>query len=414
MPSRSFLALCVVLAWCCCTALPPCVSDEDCSLNGVCDVATGVCACDAPWTGGSSPAGSLPDCALLEFTPSPVNDCGPACVFHGLTSSWTSWGMSIIRAGPVLHGYVAEMANACGLDAWTRGSQVVRAVGSAADPTAQFVREDIVVNPLSHNPQAITAPDGTIVICEWRGGGNAQPLFARAVQRYCAACDACPRCARYWSALCTTSSTAPRPAALCSRSPRSPADTLFDGWPQNGPPKNCTAGEPSAPASLLHRLALPADGPLREGGVGNCTVVAEPSNCNPGPCWSCNITLHHATRVDAAGPWASLSTQIIGLSNVDNIQNYNPAPLVLPNGSIALMIHTDDNQGWSGEVLAIADSWHGPYRVTVPDDSINNEPKKQEDPYLWRDVRGNWHTVRERMEGGGSRRCCAASHARCL
>lgn len=121
--------------------------------------------------------------------------------------------------------------------------------------------------------------------------------------------------------------------------------------------------------------------------------MTSPSNCNPGPCWSCNITLHYASAVDAAGPWTPHSTQIIGLSNADNIGNYNPAPLVLPNGSIALMVHTDDNQGWSGDVIAVADSWRGPYFVTVPDDAINNEPKKQEDPFMWRDRRGNWHTL---------------------
>lgn len=144
-------------------SMPPCRSDDDCSLNGVCDTTSGVCACDAPWS-GSSPANTLPDCALLDFTPSPVNDCGPACVFHGVTNSWTSWGMSIVRDGGELHGYVAEMANQCGLNAWTRGSQVVHATSTS--PTAQFTRVDIVVEPLSHNPQAITAPDGTIVICE--------------------------------------------------------------------------------------------------------------------------------------------------------------------------------------------------------------------------------------------------------
>lgn len=34
-------------------ALPesPCTSDANCSLNGVCDAGSGLCACDAPWRG---------------------------------------------------------------------------------------------------------------------------------------------------------------------------------------------------------------------------------------------------------------------------------------------------------------------------------------------------------------------------
>ena len=39
--------------------LKGCASDQDCSLNGVCD--TGACACDTPWAGR--------DCGVLTFAP---------------------------------------------------------------------------------------------------------------------------------------------------------------------------------------------------------------------------------------------------------------------------------------------------------------------------------------------------------
>ena len=144
-------------------ALPPCATDLDCSLNGVCDVASGVCACDAPWVSdvdGESTVG----CSFLDMAPSPVSPCGAACVFHGgpssLDTSWTSWGMSVIAAGGAFHGYVAEMANECDLSAWTRGSQVVHAVASA--PTGPFLRgpagADVVVPAWAHNPRQFAAP----------------------------------------------------------------------------------------------------------------------------------------------------------------------------------------------------------------------------------------------------------------
>jgi hypothetical protein len=67
--------------------------------------------------------------------------------------------------------------------------------------------------------------------------------------------------------------------------------------------------------------------------------------------------------------------------------------MVLPNGSVAVMIHTDDNNGWSGETIAVAPSWQGPYTVTVGNEAVNNEPLKQEDPFMWIDARGHYHAL---------------------
>jgi hypothetical protein len=56
-----------------------CASDEDCSLNGVCT--SGTCLCDAGWTtlldGLNNTA--TPGCGYLDFLPSPISACGPAC-----------------------------------------------------------------------------------------------------------------------------------------------------------------------------------------------------------------------------------------------------------------------------------------------------------------------------------------------
>lgn len=61
------------------------------------------------------------------------------------------------------------------------------------------------------------------------------------------------------------------------------------------------------------------------------------------------------------------------------------------------MIHTDDNQGWSGESIAIAPTWAGPYVVTVGDDAVANLPKSQEDGFMWKDKRGKWHALVHKM-----------------
>ena len=47
--------------------------------------------------------------------------------------------------------------------------------------------------------------------------------------------------------------------------------------------------------------------------------------------------------------------------------NWNPAPLVHPNGSIFLLDHAGQI-GWKhGEAIITADSWRGPYRLVVSD-----------------------------------------------
>eukprot|EP01052_Picozoa_sp_SAG31_P026625 SAG31_NODE_2428_length_5715_cov_6.736111_6_plen_341_part_00 len=297
------------------TSLPPCKSDLDCSLNGVCDKTTGVCACDEPWTSNLDGANKLPACGFLRFSRngSPNNASqSPAGVFHGVNKEWTSWGASVVRGrDKKYHAFVAEMANECGLGTWQQNSQVVHAV--AATPAGPFQRVDVVVPPLSHNPQVMIAPDGTAVIY-----------------------------------------------------------TLFDGW--SAGEKNCNKTGSTSAGGATSGPQLGSG----SGGVGNCTVIPGDTNCDPGPCWQCTITMHASSDINAPGPWQSYRTQIIGLANNNGIPNYNPTALVLKNGSIALMIHDKDQ--WSGLSIAIAETWKGPYRITVPDGPITTCTKCLEDP----------------------------------
>jgi hypothetical protein len=61
-----------------------CTDDDDCSLNGVCDTSSGVCACDAEWAGGDA------SCARLNLLPTT-----PGAGFHPPNAS--SWGGSLVR-----------------------------------------------------------------------------------------------------------------------------------------------------------------------------------------------------------------------------------------------------------------------------------------------------------------------------
>ena len=157
----------------------PCVTDEDCSLNGVCT--SGACVCDPGWT--TLPFGlngaMSPGCGYLDFDPSPITTCGPACAFHGgpggVDMSTTSWGGSVNR-NPVDGKYwmfAAEMSHHCTLSQWTTNSQVVSAVSDT--PMGPYVRQEVTIPPWSHNPQAVVAPDGTWVIFTLGPGFGQKP-----------------------------------------------------------------------------------------------------------------------------------------------------------------------------------------------------------------------------------------------
>ena len=96
-------------------AVGACNSDTDCSLNGVCDHTTGICACDKPWVDGKTEK-----CAVLDIVKHP-NDYIPAYGGTGADTLWrkgyntTSWGANIIKGDDDLwHMFVSEMADGVG------------------------------------------------------------------------------------------------------------------------------------------------------------------------------------------------------------------------------------------------------------------------------------------------------------
>ena len=148
----------------------------------------------------------------------------------------------------------------------------------AKDPAGPFKRVDVVVPVSSHNPEVLVAPDGTVVVYHLFNGDSDPGKV--------------PKCE---TSSVNDGATVARASSRKSRAPRTPG----------------------------------------------CRPVSKPSNCNPGPCWECDIAIHTAKNINQPGPWNKTVTQIIGLANNDGLNNYNPSAHLLSNGSIALMAHTN-------------------------------------------------------------------------
>lgn len=322
-----------------------CKTDEDCALNGVCNMTSGVCLCDPGWT--SIPEADGPQCSFLDFLPSPVSKCGPACAFHGgeggVDMKTTSWG------GSVMHNaqdnkywmFAAEMAQRCTLSAWTTNSQVVTAVSDT--PEGPFVRQTLAIPPWSHNPEAIKTPDGHYVIY------TLGPGLGHTIEKNCTV---------------ATTTTTTTDSTIVSTS----------------------GGTESADATQTASHSTERETQQSQ--------QVPPPNRPPGPV---NFTLHASTS--PAGPFVAHTFVVEGWTNtswtLESPGNWNPAPVVLPDGRVRIMGHTDWAP-WGGEVILEAPSWKGPYRV-VGGDEIDHCSYCEEDPFMWIDGRGNWHVLYHRM-----------------
>jgi len=135
-----------------------CAADEDCSLNGACDVASGACACFAPWTGAS--------CGLLDF-----EQAAPAVNGYGNVPRVNAWGGNALFFEGLWHLWVSEMSANCSLADWFRNSQVVHAVASS--PVGPFSRSDVALAVFAHEPQVSLsyAADGSPRFAMFHVGG---------------------------------------------------------------------------------------------------------------------------------------------------------------------------------------------------------------------------------------------------
>lgn len=201
-----------------------CGSDSDCSLNGVCDVATGACTCDPGWKAA--------DCGMLDLLPA-----ASSVSFHGLNSNRSSWGGSVLRlpnasGAKVWAMFAAEMTHDCTLRHWTTNSEVVMAV--ADEVTGPYSEQFQVIPPWAHNPEAILTADGHVVIYTL---GDGIPLHGPEV-----GCGCVPQRRRLRGAVC--GGCAP-PLRLCTGSqepapfPGPSAIPTAHTSPASGPSRCC-------------------------------------------------------------------------------------------------------------------------------------------------------------------------------
>ena len=172
-----------------CSAAADAPLEQRCGGNGHCD-SSGQCACTRPWTG--------PSCEQLDFLPSPVTSCGPACAYHGgangTDESWTSWGGQVVR-NPKDHQYymaVSEFANGCTLSTWRCNSQV--ALARSSTPLGPFKKLGVAVEPWAHNAAIVALPDGGMAIFSLGDGYQCCPASLGPITTNCTAgCSGCPK-----------------------------------------------------------------------------------------------------------------------------------------------------------------------------------------------------------------------------
>jgi len=79
----------------------------------------------------------------------------------------------------------------------------------------------------------------------------------------------------------------------------------------------------------------------------------------------------------------------------------NPSPLIFPNSTKVLLAYRGCPYNCDGAELinmAIADSYQGPYVRQSSEPVFQNG---NEDPFIWRDPRGNYHLLLHSLEDGG-------------
>ena len=165
-----------------------CSDDLGCSLNGVCDAAARVCACDAAWGGAH--------CGELRLLPAASEAATHALRVEGASS----WGGSVARdrATGKYHMLAAFMEGGCGLKSYTHNSAVVHAVSDApAGPYvlassgvsgggggvgggggSDSVNASRVVPPFAHNPTLVQAPNGSWVLYHIGCGAGQKSLIS--------------------------------------------------------------------------------------------------------------------------------------------------------------------------------------------------------------------------------------------
>ncbi|OTA98790.1 hypothetical protein M426DRAFT_325691 [Hypoxylon sp. CI-4A] len=155
MLSRLFLPILLVLAVLS-VITQGCTTDDDCSLNGICNLSPGKCDCDPGW--------KADDCGELDLQPATrwtgynyTNFTQPD--FYS-TRGNSSWGGNIIQDRndkDLFHLIIDQFAHGCGLSGWRPFSTVVRAE-SRTGPAGPYHYADELMGTFHHNVKVIWSP----------------------------------------------------------------------------------------------------------------------------------------------------------------------------------------------------------------------------------------------------------------
>jgi hypothetical protein len=130
----------------------PCSDRNDCSYNGVCD--GGVCKCYPQWMGRY--------CGQLHLVETPRTAGLQMSDAAGLVSTW---GGSVVRgdAEGTYEMYAAEMTHNTGIVVWLSNSRI-RHARSTTGPAGPYVAQDVAFDVWGHEPTAVRAPSGEMVL----------------------------------------------------------------------------------------------------------------------------------------------------------------------------------------------------------------------------------------------------------
>ena len=335
-----------------------CTNNLDCQLNGVCSERARDCPPD-----GHGPCSSAPRGRSCHCDPGwDGDDCGDLQLEVGeiaygcyptvpLTCDYSSWG-----GGPPVWDaqrgvwvmFQDEISKHCGLSEWSYMSTIVRT--SSSDPAGPYKKDGVVLDTQSHNAYYVFDPkSGKHLIYHVNSatGGRHKELTD-----------------------CTNGTT----------------------------PRRSEDGE-------LKRLRQ-----LRAGEQGDATCE-ESHDCLP-------PVIHESTSL--SGPWKRVEMrgayppQFPTSNGGIKIRGaLNPAPVIFENGTV-LALYKVNQTVWAmrapdyrGPYEAIGEIFH-PYSTR----QFTEDPAThvlQEDPTLWRDVRGNFHALMHPL-GNGSGRGHGFSH----
>ena len=341
-----------------------CSTRRDCSHNGEC--VGGQCQCSSGW--------ASTDCSQLRFgAASPILGLGSLLA----ENSTSSWGGAVVRGDDgIYHMFAAVMAEHCGLGTYKSNSYV----GHATSPeplTTPFVLRDTSINSYAHEPNAIRAPSGEYV------------LFFTAAYR---------RNGSNWSIPVWGDEAAANPGPVDCSVPASEQR----GFTCSHSTKQCV--------NVTGNPEWPSFGQCMQMG---CAHFEFPGRYQPAclswGCWDDPTYMSWSMNPD--GPWSdpvivldplpSGDTNLAGVINEDGSFVgiwREPAPAFDPvTGQL-------QNNKWVSAMRPVRASnwkdpssyWVQPSASIIPEGPSTDPPYSQiglEDPMLWKDAKGVYHTV---------------------